>query len=204
MSRQHDPLPCESVRAWLEAWTDGELEAELAAALRAHLDGCTSCAAEAELAATISNELRSLPQLDASPGAIRALFDRVRSTPRRRSFAALWRSLRARPLWTSLATAAALLLLVTLVVSRRSLTDPESDRLAIEQATRETRLALAYTGKLTRRAGLRLQQEVVRERVLAYAARGITRRPHSETAGDAVAIEPRGAVIEAPQGGHDV
>jgi len=61
-------------------FVDGELDAESAAAIAAHLEGCPTCRAQAETERALRTRLRSLPVPDLPPG----LDHRVRSRVRRR------------------------------------------------------------------------------------------------------------------------
>lgn len=67
-------MTCGEARARLEAFVDGELEAEPALTLRHHLDGCSACAGEHRAAATLAGRLAALPApppVDLAPAVIR-------------------------------------------------------------------------------------------------------------------------------------
>jgi anti-sigma factor RsiW len=57
-------MKCESVRAQLTAYLDGELEGDRGSAVRGHLRGCEACRGMASDEAALRDGLRSLPPLD--------------------------------------------------------------------------------------------------------------------------------------------
>jgi negative regulator of sigma E activity len=57
-------MKCESVRAQLTAYLDGELEDDRGSAVRGHLRGCEACRGVAADEAALRDGLRSLPPLD--------------------------------------------------------------------------------------------------------------------------------------------
>jgi anti-sigma factor RsiW len=170
MNRLQDPH-CEVALEALEPYLDGDLPPAEAARLREHLECCPDCAAELELAARIQRELRSLPELDCPPEVL----ERVRRTGRGevvpfapRRFAAGFR----------IAAAAAVLALavgggILFLHVQRQTERPTPQEIA--QATREARFALAYLGKVTRRASLGVRDEVFEKRLVAPAVRSVSR-----------------------------
>jgi len=132
----------------IELALDGELTPAEEAQLQAHLAACRPCAREMALALRIRCELRALPSVGAQaipfpePSARRA-------------------SIR-------LVLAAALLALavggaIVLEQIRIRPAPPASPNVA--QATAEARYALAYVGKVGRRAGLDLRDGLLRRRL---------------------------------------
>lgn len=155
---------CGEVTEILEAFLDGDLPAAEAERVRAHLERCPSCAAELDLAAAIQRELRALPQLDCPP----EVMERVRRAGRAEIV-----PLRRTPAWAALA-AAVLALTVggAALVLQQFQQRPSPDEVA--RATAEARLALAYVGQASRRAGLDLRDEVFRKRLIDPASRTLT------------------------------
>jgi anti-sigma factor (TIGR02949 family) len=193
------PDDCAAVLPLLEVYLDGELSPSEAEGVREHVARCSDCAADLDLARAIQDGLRALPELDAPP----AVLDRVRAaarleppnvvpfprpaTPRR--FAALAAML-------ALAVLSALLLFKLRspapqpapAATARAATPEE-----VARATAEARVALAYVGQVSRRAGLALKDEVLPERLLAPAARVLS-RSFQEIPGD-------GSIPSAPRQG---
>jgi len=173
-----DPMTCDEALDLLDPYLDGELPPEEAGRLRAHLDRCPACATELALAGRIQQELRALPQPDCPPEVIQRVVWTGRGeivpfpSPSRRMT-------RMR-----IAAAAAVL---TLAVGGGSLfvhlqnqqnqqnqqRQPSPEQVA--QATREARLALAYLGKVTRKAGLDVRDEVLEKRLVIPTARSVSR-----------------------------
>lgn len=168
-----DPKVCEEALDLLEPYLDGDLTPEEADRLRAHLAGCPACAAELALAGRIQRELRALPQPDCPPEVIQ----RVRTAGRGEVVAFA----QSRPLRLRIAAAAAVVALAVgggaLFLHLQPLQRP-GDRPSpaqVAQATREARLALAYLGKVTRKAGLDVRDEVLDKRLVIPAARSVSR-----------------------------
>ncbi len=175
MNRIEDVLPCnhcDDALDLLEPYVDGDLPEETADRLRVHLETCRSCAAELALAERIQTELRSLPQLDCPPEVL----ERVRREGGR------W--CRSRPRRTGLplrvAAAAAVLVLALaggalFIRSQQQPRQPRQPNAAeIAQATAEARFALAYIGKVSRRTGLDLRDDVLARRLVRPATRSLS------------------------------
>ena len=64
MSRRADFESCSAVLERLEAWVDGELDADEAAGLELHIEGCPSCRFAKSEAEELVAELRSLPEFE--------------------------------------------------------------------------------------------------------------------------------------------
>ena len=169
MNRPHDALPCEEALDLLEPYLDGDLPPGEMDRVRRHLDACPACAAELALAARIQRELRALPQPDCPPEVI----ERVRQAGRGEvvPFPSRERAPRRR-----IAAAAAL---VALAVGGGALgvhiQHVRQQREQVAEATREARLALAYFGKVTRKAGLDVRDEVLEKRLVVPVARSVSR-----------------------------
>ena len=171
MNRSDHDLRCEEALEILEPYLDGDLPASEAARLRRHLEGCPDCASELELAGKIQRELRSLPQLDCPPEVL----ERVRRAGRGevvpfapRRFATGFRVAAAAAMLALAVGGGALFLHV-----QRQADHPSPEEIA--QATREARLALAYVGKVTRRAGLDVRDDVLVKRLVTPATESVSR-----------------------------
>ncbi len=171
MNRIDDTLTrdftCETALDLLEPYVDGDLSPAEAARLRFHLESCPACAAELALARRIQRELRSLPQLDCPPEIV----DRVRRqgaevVPFRR---------RRTGLPIRIAAAAALLALSLGGGALFIRSQQQRERAAeVAQATAQARYALALLGRVSRRTGLDVRDEVLARRVVLPAARSLS------------------------------
>jgi len=169
-----ETMSCDEARELLEPWLDGDLPAGQAARVRTHVDRCAGCAAELDLAALIQRELRSLPQHDCPPEILQRVLETgggkvVPFEPRRRVRTGVAQGFR-------IAVAAALLAAIVgglsfLIPERSPASQPSPAEVA--QATREARLALAYVGQVTRRAGLDLRDDVLRQRLIDPTTRSV-------------------------------
>ena len=169
---------CDEVLDALEAFLDGDLEAAEAARIKKHLEGCPACAAELALAERIQRELRSLPQLDCPPEVL----ERVqRASGKVLPFAAPAGSApssRRSSLRPRLAAAAALVALTLgggLVFLQFQEQSQQPSAAEVARAEREARFALAYFGKVSRRASLDLRDQVIEKRLLLPATRSVAR-----------------------------
>lgn len=182
MPEHFDTTDCATAMEGIEAYVDGELAG--AAALEAHLESCEACAAEHRLATAVRRELRALPELDAPPAVLRS----VRLQAGGSRFARPYAWVR-KPAWAALAAAvfAAVLAAVLWPGWLRQAppeAPPAADPAAVTQATAEARFALAYMARVSRRAGLKLKDDVMIERLARPAARSLARSlfPDLETA----------------------
>lgn len=150
-------LDCEEALDLLEPFLDGDLSPGEEERLQAHLEGCASCAAELKLAGTVQRELRSLPHHDCPPEVlekVRSAGGKVTAFPPGRWFS---------PERLRVAAAAALLAVAIgagAFFARPVHQGPDPEEVA--QATAEARYALAYIGKVSRRTGLELRDDVLR------------------------------------------
>ena len=164
MNRIDDILTCNEALDLLEPYVDGDLAPAEAVRLRSHLESCPACAAELALAERIQRELRSLPQLDCPPEIV----ERVRRqgaevVPFRLSFDRRRTSLPIRTLRTLRVMAAAALLALSLGGGALFVRSQQQRQHAVEvaQATEQARYALALLGRVSRRAGLDVRDEVL-------------------------------------------
>jgi len=169
-----ETMSCDETLELLEPWLDGDLPPGQAARVRTHVDRCADCAAELDLATLIQRELRALPQHDCPPEILQRVVETGRGEvvpfePRRRGRTGAVQGFR-------IAVAAALLAAIVgglsfLIPDRPPVSQPSPDEVA--QATREARLALAYVGQVTRRAGLGLRDDVLRQRLIDPTTRSV-------------------------------
>ena len=169
MNRNENPALCEEALESLEAFLDGDLPAGEATRFQRHLDGCSSCAAELALARKIQSELRALPLPDCPPEVL----EKVREAGRGEvvAFPRRERTLVRR----IAAVAAALVLSVGGGALFVHVQQVQRERQQIAQAELEARYALAYIGKLSRRTGLDLRDQILQKHVVSPTARGLTR-----------------------------
>lgn len=167
-----DGVDCSRALALIEERLDGQLSDALEADLTAHLERCVTCRAEHELAEQIHREMSVLPKFDTPlrvmEAARRSLDDRI-GTPHPPSWIG-----RRRPAWTA-AVAAAVAVAAVLVISVRLHRPAEPSPAEVARATAEARLAFALIADATQRAEHELRDGVLRDRVLATAARGLSR-----------------------------
>jgi anti-sigma factor (TIGR02949 family) len=169
MNRTLDALPCEEALDLLEPYLDGDLPPDEADRVRRHLDGCPACAAELALAARIQSELRALPQPDCPP----AVLERVRAAGRGEVVPFPGRE--RAPRWRIAAAAALVALAAGGGMLGVHIQHEREQQEQVAQATREARLALAYFGKVTRKAGLDVRDEVLEKRLVIPVARSVSR-----------------------------
>lgn len=174
-----DAMTCDEVAEGLERHVDGELGGAAAARFQAHLEACPACAEEYRWAQTVRHELRALPELDAPTSVIQA----ARHEIERERFGQPASSRRAsRSRWAALAAAALATAVIGLSVWRapdpRPAIEPgpaAPDAAEIARATEEARFALATMSRITRRAGLKLRDNVLIEHVAEPTLRGFSR-----------------------------
>lgn len=170
MRRASEAMRCDEIREILEPYLDGDLSAAETEGVRVHLEGCQACAKELALAVTIQNELRALPQLDCPPEVLA----RVREAGRGQVV-----PFRGRPrAWRTFQTAAAAAALALTVgagylLHQRTPAGPSPAE--VSRATAEARFALAYLGKVNRKAGLELRDDVFDRRLVAPVTQSVSR-----------------------------
>jgi anti-sigma factor RsiW len=173
MSRHRDVPGCERVLGDLERYVDGDMAQLEQEAVARHLDSCEGCRTELDLALAVRDELRALPMFDAPTRVIEATRAATSPTVPDGGMWRWWR-LRPSPAW---AVAAALVLaavLAPLVLSPPREEPVVVETLEIEQATEQVRLALAYVGQYSRRAGVEIRDGLIVERLVVPAAEGLS------------------------------
>lgn len=162
---------CAWVRERIDAYLDDETSSTETRSLEAHVGACTGCARELELARRCRGELRALPSfapphhtVDAAERAASAgtgNAEVIPLAPRRRA---------RRTRWMTVAAAALVIAAVGVWRGPRRPPAPvataDVDPRAIEQASRDAALALAYVGKYTRRTGELIRDDVIGVRVV--------------------------------------
>jgi anti-sigma factor RsiW len=181
MSLHIDGTNCEVVLDQLEAWIDDDLEASAAIALKRHLETCAGCRGEAALARTIRNELREMPRLDTPSAVLERVHSEVNSE---RSVAASsrWGSFRTPPVWLAAAAVFAAVALAPRffapgaeeVAAVETAAEP-IDAAAVERATEEARVALAYVSQVSRRTALEIRDDLILGRVVFPTAESLSR-----------------------------
>jgi len=158
------PLSCEEALDLIEPFLDGDLDAGDAERLRGHLAACAACVAELGFAERVQRELRALPQPECPPAVMARVVQEGRGEV-----------VPFRPLRTERLRIAAAAALVTLAIGGGSLfvhlQQVQQQREQVAQATREARLALAYFGKVTRKAGFDIRDEVLEKRLVIPVTR---------------------------------
>ena len=190
-----ETMSCEDLLESLEEYLDAELAPAATAAFQDHLAGCPACAAEHRLAMAVRRELRALPELDTpSSVLVKVQHDLAHDLTRKR-----FQKPRHRPPatrhWMSLAAAvlAAAVIATGMWLEPRFREAPSTQDLAttdateaaeIARATEEARFALAYMNQITKRASLKLRDDVLIERVAAPTVRSLTRTLTSQFGDD--------------------
>ncbi|MCP4902828.1 MAG: hypothetical protein GY906_38190 [bacterium] len=172
MSRLPENLSCVETLEHIEAFIDEDLECEQAAAMANHLSQCNACRQELEFAKKIVSGLHTLPDLRAPASII----ENVRQHRRRSWFHVFFGPLflaNRRPALGVAAAMAVILIAVSAGLWRQQFVTPPIDP-AVEQATSEVRLALAYVGKASQHAANDLRNELFRDRVVAPTLRSLS------------------------------
>jgi len=163
---------CAWVRERIDAYLDGDTSVAEARVLEAHVDACAGCARELDLARQCGRALRSLPSFAPPCHTVEAAERAVSAGPASAEVIPIAPRRRARRTrWVSLV--AAVLAVAAIGVWRGVREQPSSrfatsnvDPQAIEQASLEAALALAYVGKYTRRTGDLIRDDVIGVRVV--------------------------------------
>lgn len=188
MNERREQEGCEPFAEALELYLEGELEGGQRRALDDHLSSCPSCRSELALAAEVRDSLRRLPSLEAPRRAVAE----VMATARAEADASEWwqpgawlRGLLARPALAVAGAAAALLvvILLSLFPGQPRETTLAADDPAVVRAALETKLALAHFARANRKIGLELGEDVLHERMVLPATRGVARSLGSQGSG---------------------
>lgn len=152
-------LDCAGCEPLLETYLDDALAAAERAACETHLAQCAACAEELALAGRIRTELHELPQMSCPPAIVHAALDHAAAHPKLGQRLAAWLFGEVR-VWRP---ALALLAVAALGAGYLRLAVPESPAVApgpggyseaeIARAEAELKLAIAYLGEISQRAG---------------------------------------------------
>jgi len=183
-------LPCDEALDLLEPHLDGDLTPEESERLRRHLEGCAACAAELALARQVQAGLRALPQPDCPPQLIARVVEAGRGevVPFPSRVRALRNRFAAAAAVAALAVGGWALFLHSQLLQQRA--EARQAR-QVAEATREARLAFAYIGKATRKAGLDVRDEVLQKRLVLPAAQTLSRLSNDAPNDPSPAGEPR-------------
>ena len=77
----HPDLTCTEVQDTLEAYLDGELDANTHASVASHVESCATCQDEVRFAQAVSDALHELPRPEPPPKIFDAVSDYVRAHP---------------------------------------------------------------------------------------------------------------------------
>ncbi|HVT61173.1 MAG TPA: zf-HC2 domain-containing protein [Thermoanaerobaculia bacterium] len=228
MPRSVERFDCAGALALLEPHLDGELSPAEQARLATHLGSCPACAEELRLAGDVRHGLRALPELDCPPEVLARAFaaavresampgapPAARQAEGRQRFRRLGRRWRSRleglsrhlPSWrlphltpaARIAAVCAALLVAILIVRWPHREPPAPSPEEMARATREARFALAYVDQVSRRAALRLRDQVLERHLVLPAARDLSRSLQETLGADpdlARRIPPRSDVAE--------
>jgi len=171
MKRTHGK-ECDWVLETMESWLDGDLEPADAARFQRHVAGCDACRSEAGRAREVTEALRSLPMRECPPEVVEraAAAARAGKTPLRDRIAG-WLGPRVE-IFLRPAMVAMLLVVVAagvfVIANRGRVSGPQSPytQAEIEEAAAQARLAFAYVGYYSRRAGRVISDEVMAQRVV--------------------------------------
>lgn len=175
----------------IEAYLDGELDATEATALEHHRKACPACAEELAWARRVRQELRALPPLECSPGVMDSVMAAAAGPPAVGTTAAeapasesvlpfpqpTRSTQRFAPWALRFAAAAAVVLAVLAGALLLRPTAPQTQFTAAElaQAEKEARLAFAYLSTIQRRAGHKIQQDVLVKHVVGPPQQALSR-----------------------------
>jgi hypothetical protein len=172
-----DVFACREVADRLEAFVDGDLDLDAAAALEAHLAGCAACREQHRLAAAVRDGLRGLPELDTPEHVLAAV--------RRATAAERIRSSGPAPRWAWRTAAAAALAVAAasgvLWWHGAHQPQPAPTQYQVAEAAAEARLALRYVADFSRRAGIEATRQVLVSNFLEPALRSVGRGAPSTT-----------------------
>jgi anti-sigma factor RsiW len=173
----------------IEAYLDGELEATEATALEHHSNACPACAEELAWARRVRQELRALPPLECPPGVMDSVMAAAagptatgttgaEAAKSVLSFPQRPRSAQRFAPWALRFAAAAAVVLAVLagaLLLRPTAPRPQYTAAELAQAEKEARLAFAYLSTIQRRAGHKIQQDVLVKHVVGPPQQALSR-----------------------------
>jgi anti-sigma factor (TIGR02949 family) len=167
MAKYNNQTDCDWAEAHLDAFVDGDVQAEEEARLTRHLGTCDSCKAMLDEARDIRAQLNALPQEECPERVLAAVLARIEKEegakrPRRAR----------RPFWTGqswglrLVTATALTTMLIVCIAHdsgnyltREPAQPSAEELAL--AEQQLELTLAYVGYIGRRSARAIRDDVL-------------------------------------------
>jgi len=176
--------PCEWMLDRIDAYLDGDLSPAESAVADLHLTRCPACAEELQMARQVAGSLRALPAMncpDSIPEAVRARIGAagnkqwgVKPWP----WYYRWQEWFKRPAVVGVMTAV-LFVVITAFLGEKKPVLPEYSQAEIEAAELDAKLALAYLGRCTNRAGATVRDDVFEQGVIAPIMRAV-KRQHSD------------------------
>ena len=186
MNQFEPQSPCEWMQDRIDLYADGELSPAEAAVADLHLTRCLRCANELQLARQVTGALRSLPAVrcpDSIPEAVRARIAATGTARRSETpwpWYYRWQEFFKRPAIVGVTTAL-LLVVITAIFGEKQAPRSEFTQEQIEQAELDAKLALAYIGKVTSRAGVTVREDVFERRVFEPIMRAVQRKSDTQT-----------------------
>jgi len=166
MSRPVEIIGCDEVDDRLEAFLDGDLDPNGAAAVADHLKRCARCEGEHRLARDLLSELRALPRPDAPGSVLEGIRAEVGADP---PWVRIWSQGLA---YRGLAAAAVALAIFGGVLWQASRTPTLPTDAEIARAAGQAKYALALVGAVSYDAA---GDDQLRDRVLSPALRGVSK-----------------------------
>jgi anti-sigma factor RsiW len=186
MNQFESQSPCEWMQERIDAYVDGDLSPAESAVADMHLTRCAACAEELHLARQVAGSLRALPAVrcpDSIPEAVRARIGAagsVRWGVKPWPWYYRWQEFFKSPAVIGVATAL-LFVVITAVMGNQQKPQPAYTQAEIEEAELDAKLALAYLGKYTHRAGKTVRDDVFEQGLIAPIMRAVQRKHTNET-----------------------
>lgn len=183
MNQFESQSPCEWVQERIDAYLDGDLSPAETAIADLHLTRCAACADELQLARQVAGSLRALPAQicpDSIPEAVRERIGAAGSAHwgvKPWPWYYRWQEWFKRPAVVGVLTAV-LFVVITAILGEQKKPEPLYTQAEIEAAELDAKIALAYLGRCTDRAGAALRNNVFEDGVVAPIMRAV-RRQHT-------------------------
>jgi len=181
MNQFESQTPCEWMQDRIDAYLDGDLSPAETATADLHLTRCAACAEELQMARQVAGSLRALPAMncpDSIPEAVRARIGAagnaqwgVKPWP----WYYRWQEWFKRPAVVGVMTAV-LFVVITAILGEHKKPQPLYSQAEIEAAELDAKLALAYIGRCTDRAGATLRDDVFEQGLIAPIMRAVKRK----------------------------
>jgi anti-sigma factor RsiW len=170
----------------VDAYLDGDLSPAESAAANLHLGRCPVCAEELQLARQVAGSLRALPAMTCPDSIPEAVRERIGAAGNAQwgvkpwPWYYRWQEFFRRPAVIGVATAL-LFVVITAVMGNQQQPQPAYTQAEIEEAKLDAKLALAYLGKYTTRAGETVRDDVFEQGLIAPIMRAVQRKHTDET-----------------------